>query len=91
MRISSPLSRFWHRRIAVFLAIPLLLTILSGSIYSILLAVGIDAFWLIKLHTGNFGVINLQFIYSPLIGIFTLMLLLTGVSLLRLPQEKGSS
>ncbi len=91
MRISSPLSRFWHRRIAVFLAIPLLLTILSGSIYSILLAVGIDAFWLIKLHTGNFGVINLQSIYSPLIGIFTLMLLITGISLLRLPPGKGPS
>ena len=91
MRISSPVSRFWHRRIAFFLAIPLLLTILSGSLYSILMTVGIDAFWLIKFHTGNFGVINLQSVYSPLIGIFTLILLLTGVSLLRLPQGKGSS
>ena len=91
MRRASPASRFWHRRIAFFLAIPFLLTILSGSIYSILLTVGIDAFWLIKLHTGNFGVVNLQAVYSPLIGILTLMLLLTGVSLLRLPQEKGSS
>ena len=91
MRRASPLSRLWHRRIAFFLAIPLLLTILSGSIYSILLTVGIDAFWLIKFHTGNFGVINLQSVYSPLIGIFTLMLLLTGVSLLRLPQGKGPS
>ena len=91
MRGASPVSRFWHRRIAFFLAIPFLLTILSGSIYSILLTVGIDAFWLIKLHTGNFGVINLQPIYSPFIGIFTLMLLLTGVPLLRLPQGKGPS
>jgi len=77
------LSRKWHRGFAVILAIPLFLTITSGSLYPILLAFGIDAFWLIKLHTGNFGFINLQSIYSPIIVVSTLVLLVTGVSLLR--------
>ena len=81
------LSRKWHRGLAVILAIPLFFTILSGSLYPLLLAFGIDAFWLIKLHTGNFGLINLQSIYSPIIGISTLVLLFTGLFLLRRHQK----
>ena len=80
-------SRKWHRRFAVILAVPLFLTISSGSLYPILLAFGIDAFWLIKLHTGNFGFINLQSIYSPLTGLSTLVLLRTGISLLKRPSK----
>ena len=80
-------SRKWHRRFAVILAVPLFLTISSGSLYPILLAFGIDAFWLIKLHTGNFGFINLQSIYSPLTGLSTLVLLCTGISLLKRPSK----
>ncbi len=44
-----------HRKITAISAIPLLITILSGTIYSILQPLGIDAFWLIKWHTGNFS------------------------------------
>ena len=47
-----------HRKITAISAIPLLITIVSGTIYSILQPLGIDAFWLIKWHTGNFGIIN---------------------------------
>ena len=47
-----------HRKITAISVIPLLITILSGTIYSILQPLGIDAFWLIKWHTGNFGIIN---------------------------------
>ena len=39
-----------HRKIAAISAIPLLITILSGTIYSILQPLGVDAFWLIKWH-----------------------------------------
>ena len=49
-----------HRKITAISAIPLLITIVSGTIYSILQPLGVDAFWLIKWHTGNFGIINLQ-------------------------------
>ena len=49
-----------HRKITTFSAIPLLITILSGTIYSILLPLGGDAFWLIKWHSGIFSIINLQ-------------------------------
>ena len=49
-----------HRKVAAISAIPLLITIISGTIYSFLQPLGIDAFWLIKWHTGNFGIISLQ-------------------------------
>ena len=46
-----------HRKVASITAIPLVITIISGTIYSILQPLGVDAFWLIKLHTGNFGIL----------------------------------
>ena len=46
-----------HRKITAISAIPLLITILSGTIYSILQPLGVDAFWLIKWHTGNFALL----------------------------------
>ena len=53
-----------HRKVASISAIPLLITILSGTIYSFLQPLGIDAFWLIKWHTGNFGMISLQLLFD---------------------------
>lgn len=75
-------SRRWHRLLVPIAAAPLALTSLSGALYGTILSLNIDAPWLLRLHTGNFGVINLQPIYSPLIGVFTLLLVLTGVSML---------
>ena len=72
-----------HRKIAAISAIPLLITILSGTIYSILQPLGVDAFWLIKWHTGNFGIINLQPFYSIFLGIASIISLISGISLLK--------
>ena len=75
-----------HRKITAISAIPLLITIVSGTIYSILQPLGIDAFWLIKWHTGNFGTINLQPFYSILLGILSIISIISG---LRLLQKKN--
>jgi uncharacterized iron-regulated membrane protein len=48
---------------------------------------GIDAFWLFKIHTGKFGVLNLQPYYSLLLGLLTLVLIASGLLLL-LPRSK---
>ena len=72
-----------HRKVAALSAIPLLITILSGTIYSILQPLGIDAFWLIKWHTGNFGIFNLQPFYSIFLGISSIISVISGVNLLR--------
>ena len=75
-------SRKIHRMLVPFAAITLALTSMSGAIYGTVLAMNTDAPWLLRLHTGNFGVINLQPIYSPLIGVMTLVLVASGISLL---------
>ena len=72
-----------HRKITAISAIPLLITIISGTIYSILQPLGVDAFWLIKWHTGNFGILNLQPFYSILIGICSIISVISGVKLLQ--------
>ena len=72
-----------HRKITAISAIPLLITIVSGAIYSILQPLGIDAFWLIKWHTGNFGIINLQPFYSIFLGIASIISIISGLRLLQ--------
>jgi hypothetical protein len=83
-------SRKLHRLLVPIAAAPLALTSLSGAIYGTILSFNIDAPWLLRLHTGNFGVINLQPYYSPLIGILTLLLVISGLSvLLRAPAGRS--
>jgi hypothetical protein len=76
-----------HRFLVPIAAIPLLITAASGSIYSLLLERGIDAFWVLKIHAGKFGPINLQPYYSILLGILTLILVVSGLQLLRQPRR----
>ena len=72
-----------HRKITALSAIPLLITILSGTIYSMLQPLEVDAFWLIKWHTGDFGFLNLQPFYSIFLGISSIISLMSGVQLLK--------
>ena len=72
-------KRKLHRKVGAISAIPLLITILSGTIYSFLQPLGIDAFWLIKWHTGNFGIFNLQPFYSIFLGITSLVSVVSGI------------
>ena len=82
MKKLKPNKRKIHRKVAATSAIPLLITILSGTIYSFLQPLGLDAFWLIKWHTGDFGIINLQPFYSIFLGIASIISLISGVKLL---------
>ena len=72
-----------HRKVAALSAIPLLVTIISGTIYSCLQLFGVDPFWLIKWHTGNFGIFNLQPFYSIFIGISSIISVVSGINLLK--------
>ena len=72
-----------HRKITAISAIPLLITVGSGTIYSILQPLGVDAFWLIKWHTGNFGIINMQPFYSIFLGMASIISITSGVRLLQ--------
>ncbi len=72
-----------HRKITTISAIPLLITIVSGTFYSILQPLGVDAFWLIKWHTGNFGIFNFQPFYSIFLGIASIISVISGIRLLQ--------
>lgn len=74
-------ARRLHRLLVPLAAAPLLLTAASGSLYSVLLEQGMDAFWLLKVHTGRFGPVNLQPYYSILLGISTLVVIISGLNL----------
>ena len=81
-------ARRLHRWLVPIAAAPLLLTAGSGSLYSLLLEQNIDAFWLLKIHTGNFGAINLQPIYSVTLGVLTVVVTVSGlVMLIRTPAR----
>ena len=79
-----------HRKVAALSAIPLLITLLSGTLYSILQPLGIDAFWLIKWHTGNFGIFNLQPFYSIFLGFSSIISVISGIKLLQKNAENQS-
>lgn len=74
--------RTLHRWVVPIAAAPLLLTAATGSLYSLLLERGIDAFWLLKIHSGRFGPLNLQPFYSALLGVFTLVVIVSGLAML---------
>jgi len=77
-----------HRVVVPVAAAPLLLTAASGSLCSLLLEHSVDAFWLIKIHTGRFGPINLQPYYSVLLGVLTLVVIASGATML-LPRGRA--
>ena len=81
-------ARRLHRWLVPIAAAPLLLKAGRGSLYSLLLEQNIDAFWLLKIHTGNFGAINLQPIYSVMLGVLTVVVTVSGlVMLIRTPAR----
>ena len=81
-------ARRLHRWLVPIAAAPLLLTAGSGSLYSLLLEQNVDAFWLLKIHTGNFGAVNLQPIYSVMLGVLTVVVTVSGlVMLIRTPAR----
>jgi hypothetical protein len=81
-RALSTRFRRAHRVVVPLAAAPLVLTAASGSLYSVLLEHGVDAFWLLKIHTGRFGPINLQPYYSLVLGGLTLVVIASGVGVL---------
>lgn len=72
-----------HRALAPIMLLPLLLTLITGSLYQIADMVDKgDVFrWLIEVHKGHFGNINLEVIYPFLNALGLLLLAVTGISM----------
>ena len=81
--------RVIHRVVVVVASLPLLITSATGSIYSLLLEQGVDAFWLLKIHTGRFGVVDLQPYYSWLLGVLTLLAICSGILLFMVKPRRS--
>ena len=84
--MSKTKTRKLHRSITFISVIPLFITVISGSLYSLFQYFGLDYFWLMKVHTGNFFLMNLQPIFSPVVGFLTIFVILSG--LLLFPRSK---
>ena len=84
-------ARRIHRWLVPLAALPLLLTASKGSLYNLLLHQGIDAFWLLKVHTGQIGWLNLQPIYPMLLGVLTILVTGSGLAMLLKPSRQQRS
>jgi len=80
-------ARRVHRWLVPLAAAPLLMTASTGSLYSLLLERNIDAFWLLKLHTGQFGWLNMQPFYPILLGVLTIVVTVSGLAMLLTPSR----
>ena len=83
----TKIKRF-HRRFTLITVFPLLITVISGGLYSLFQFFGLDFFWLMKIHTGNFFIINLQPLYTPVVGFITIIALISGLFLFPKPKNK---
>ena len=84
--MSKTKTRKLHRRFTLIAVIPLFITVISGSLYSVLQYFGLDFFWLMKIHTGNFYFINLQPFFTPFVGFLTILAIISGLFLF--PKSK---
>ena len=83
MAINKAHIRQLHSSIAPIMVLPVVLTLITGSLYQIAVMTGNtqEFLWLLEWHKGKFGAINLETIYPFLNAFGLLMLAVTGVSM----------
>ena len=72
-----------HRTVAPIMILPILLTLLTGSAYQVteLLGKDDDFRWLLALHKGHFGALNLESFYVFLNALGLLTMAITGITM----------
>lgn len=70
-----------HRFLAPIMVLPILLTLITGSLYQLADLTGSeDNFnWLLAWHKGHLGILNLAFIYPFLNALGLLTMAITGI------------
>lgn len=70
-----------HRALVPFMVLPLLITLTTGTAFQFAVAAdrASDFIWLLELHRGKFGAVNLEFVYPILNALGLLTLLITGL------------
>ena len=80
MNMNRVRLRQLHKALVPFFVLPLLLTLTIGVLFQFALASdhANDFRWLLDLHRGKFGQLNLEFIYPILNALGLLTLIITG-------------
>lgn len=78
MVINKARLRHLHYIFAPIMFLPILLTATTGSLFQVAVITGNSEnfLWLLELHRGKFGVVNLEIIY-PLFNAFGVLCLIT--------------
>lgn len=81
MPISKARLRHFHFILAPIMFVPMLITLLTGSLFqvAVITGKGENYLWLLDLHRGKFGNINLEMIYPFLNAFGVLFLAVTGI------------
>ena len=81
MRINKVRLRKLHYLFAPIMFFPVLLSLITGSLFQISVITGTaeNFLWLLEWHRGKFGRINLEMIYPFLNAFGMLMLVVTGI------------
>lgn len=88
MQISPQLQRFartLHRALTPILLLPIMLTSMTGALHPMLRSAGVpkeQIKWMIRIHSGNFLIVDLKPVYPFLVGTSTLVLAITGLLML---------
>ncbi len=95
MAINRVRLRQLHKALVPFMVLPLLLTLTTGTLFQFAVAGdrANDFLWLLELHRGKFGQVNLEFLYPILNALGLLTLIVTGsIMWFQSPsRKKGSS
>lgn len=80
MTINRVRLRQLHKALVPFMVLPLLLTLTTGTLFQFAVAGdrANDFLWLLELHRGKFGQVNLEFLYPILNALGLLTLIITG-------------
>ncbi len=75
--------RYFHYLLAPIMFLPIFLTAITGSLFQVAVITGNsnDFLWLLELHRGKFGIINLELIYPLLNAFGVLFLAITGIAM----------
>lgn len=81
MTINRVRWRQLHKALVPFMVIPLLLTLTTGILFQFAVASdrANDFLWLLELHRGKSGQINLEFVYPIFNALGLLTLVITGL------------
>ncbi len=95
MRMYQARLRQLHRALAPIMILPILLTLITGSVYQMvdISGKGSNFDWLLDWHKGHFGKLNLEVIYPFLNALGLLTLAITGISMwlkMRRPSRQNS-